>query len=326
MPGDSICDFLFSADLLVPHPRDAVAQMIETIGLPAPGPGAYVDYPLSGYDCVFALVNKAWAVGPTRLEVIGPKHYPDTPDDNRGARIDEAQGENPCKTHATVVATPDLGALTEHVRSLGLRHWLQEGSPDETGFDRLWMGFSAEDENAYEPEADAGLFIEVIPSESPAFVPKLFQVPPPEPENPTPGQLLRIVSRSYLVRDLDRSLETLATNLMWDATDVGIIDDAEAGGRHAVMSRNYEQGAALKLVQPRPGTPAGEHLERYGDGPFTIRIAVHDLDAKREELRSRGTAFTDLPATEHEPERVAIDPAATAAMPFELIEFGSASA
>ncbi len=325
MSGESICDFLFSADLLVPHPRDAVAQMIETIGLPAPGPGAYVDYPLSGWDCVFALVNKAWPVGPTRLEVIGPKVYPETPPDNQGAYIASVQGGNPCKTHATVIATPDLASLTDHVRSLGVRHWLQPGSPDETGFDRLWMGISADD-HLYEPDADAGMFVEVIPSDSPAFVPKLFQVPPPEPENPTPGQLLRIVSRSYLVRDLDRSLETLTTNLLWEHTDAGIIDDPDAGGRHAVMSRNYEQGATLKLVQPRSGTPAGEHLERYGDGPYTIRIAVHDLEAKREDLRSRGTAFADLPATEHEPARVAVDPAATAAMPFELIEFGSASA
>jgi hypothetical protein len=321
MASSSICDFLFSADMLVPEPREAVDQMVQSIGLPPPGRGAYVEYPESGWDCVFALVNKAWPVSPSRLEVIGPKRYPNTPDDNRGQRISDVQGDNPCKTHATVLATPDLPALAEHVKSRGVRHWYEEGGSDQVDFDRLWMGLSPDDNNAYEPDADAGLVIEVIPSDSPAFSPKLFQVPAPRPENPTPGQLVRLVSRSFLVDDIEATLNTLSANLLWEP-EGEIVDDPEAGYRSVAMSRNYEQGAALRLVQPTdPNCLAGSHHARWGPTPFTIRLAVHDLGAKRADLTSRGTAFTDLTATAHEPERLLVDPSATALMPFELIEF-----
>ena len=55
----SVCDFLFSADMLVPNPRAVVERLVATIGLPQPGKNAYVEYRESGWDCVFALVNKA---------------------------------------------------------------------------------------------------------------------------------------------------------------------------------------------------------------------------------------------------------------------------
>jgi hypothetical protein len=116
--------------------------MTRTIGLPPPGPAAFVDYEESGWDCVFALVNKAWSVGPTRLEVIGPKRYPGTPETSRGQSMADVQGKKPCKTHATVVATSELDRLVEHVRRLGLRHWLEERGTEPASFSRLWMGVS----------------------------------------------------------------------------------------------------------------------------------------------------------------------------------------
>lgn len=320
----SVCDFLFSADMLVPRPREAVDQMIETIGLPQPGPRAYVDYEDSGWDCVFALVNKAWDVGPTRLEVIGPKRYPGTPQPSRGQNIADVQGTKPCKTHATVIATPDMSALAEHVKRLGLRHWLEPGS-GKTSFDRLWMGIAGED-FTYQPEADAGLIVEVIPSDSNAFVPKLFQKTPPEPVDPVPGQMIRILSRAYIVDDLDQTLKVVSQNLLWEPAH-SVVEDPDAGYRYAIMSRNFSQGAALKLVQPTsPATHTGAYHARWGSGAYTIRIAVHDLAAKCDLLRSQGTRFTDVAATVHEPERVCVDPSFTAEMPFEFVEHGAAMA
>lgn len=322
----SICDFLFSADMLVPKPREAVAQMVETIGLPQPGPKAYVDYRESGWDCVFALVNKSWTVGPTRLEVIGPKMYPDTPSYNRGFSISDVQGKKPCKTHATVMATPEIDRLAEHVKSLGLRHWFEEGGTEQVPFSRLWMGLSPERENDYEPEADAGLVVEVIPSDSVAFTPKLFQTPAPEPIDPHPGQMIRILSRAFIVDDLDSALRTIEANLLWEAAGP-IIEDKKAGYRFAIMSRNYDQGATLKLVQPLDSdNAAGEYYKTWGGGPFTIRVAVHDLAAKREFLKEKGTGFIHLATTGYEPERVLVDSAATALMPFEFVEYGTTTA
>lgn len=311
--------------MLVPRPREAVDQMVRTIGLPEPGKNAYVDYADSGWDCVFALVNKSWTVGPTRLEVIGPKNYPTTPEYNRGQSISEVQGAKPCKTHATVLASPDVERLAAHVKRLGLRHWFEEGGTEQVRFPRLWMGLSELRTNDYEPEADAGLIIEVIPSDSPAFVPTLFQTPPPEPVDPEPGQMIRILSRTFIVDDLDQALQTLATNLLWEPAGA-IVDDPEAGQRSAMMSRNYDHGAGLKIVEPTSTTStAGAYHEAWGPGPFTIRVAVHDLDAKSDDLTARGTAFSDLAPTSHEPRRLSVDPAATAAMPFEFVEYGSSA-
>ena len=320
----SVCDFLFSADMLVPKPREAIDQMIETIGLRRPGPRAYVDYEHSGWDCVFALVNPAWEVGPTRLEVIGPKQYADTPELSRAQLISSVQGAKPCKTHATVIATPRMDELVAHVRRLGLRHWLEEGS-GETSFPRLWMGI--EDEGfVYQPDADAGLIIEVLPSDSAAFTPKLFLTPPPVPVDPVPGQMVRILSRAYLVDDIEATVRVLGRNLLWEA-EGEVIDDDEAGYRRVIMSRNHKQGAALKLLQPlREATALGEYYRQWGGGAYAIRVAVHDLVARREQLNSAGTQFVDLPPTATEPARVCVDPAATARMPFEFVEFGEAEA
>lgn len=310
--------------MLVPEPRAAVAQMIESIGLPYPGPAAYVDFEESGWDCVFALVNKDWAVGPTRLEVIGPKRFPGTPEKSRGQSMADVQGEKPCKTHATVVATPDIERLAEHVKGLGLRHWLEEAGEDGVPFTRLWMGVNEADPCDYRPEADAGLILEVIPSDSSAFARKLFKRSPPEPVDPAPGQMIRILSRAFLVDDLDASLKTLERNLLWEPSEA-VIEDRDAGYRYALLSHNYAQGATLKLIEPLdPDRPEGAFLARWGPSPFTIRIAVHDLAAKRDDLKARGTAFEGRPGTAREPERLAIDPCATAEMPFELVEYSAA--
>jgi hypothetical protein len=322
----SICDFLFSTDMLVPHPREAVAQMTRTIGLPPPGPSAYVDYEESGWDCVFALVNKSWSVGPTRLEVIGPRRYPGTPEISRGQSTTDVQGDKPCKTHATVIATSDLQRVVDHVRRSGLRHWLEDRGTDPAAFARLWMGVSASEPYQYEPDADAGLIGELIPSDSAAFTPRLFQRPPPEPVDPSPGQMIRILSRAFIVDNVDETLRTLETNLLWEAAGPAV-DDLEAGYRFAVLSRNYEQGATLKLVQPLDATgPVGRFHRQWGPAPFTIRIAVHDLSAKAEDLASRGTGFVPLAPTEHQPARLAVDASETADMPFEFVEYGAAIA
>jgi hypothetical protein len=316
----SICDFLFSADMLVAEPRTAVAKMINSIGLPPPGPRAFVDFEESGWDCAFALVNKDWAVGPTRLEVIGPKRYPGTPEKSRGQSMADVQGEKPCKTHATVVATSEIERLAEHVARLGLRHWLEEEGENGVPFTRLWMGVSEAEPCDYEPEADAGLIVELIPSDSSAFSPKLFRRPPPEPVDPVAGQMIRILSRAFLVDDLDATLRTLERNLLWEPSGA-IAEDRDAGYRYALLAHDYAQGATLKLIEPLdPDRPEAAFLARWGPSPFTIRIAVHDLAAKCDDLQARRTAFDERPATAHEPERLAIDPRVTAGMPFELVE------
>jgi hypothetical protein len=300
--------------------------MIDSIGLPEPSPGSYVDYEESGWDCVFPVVNRARSVGPTRIEVIGPKRFSGTPAESRGQSIADVQGNKPCKTHGIVVATQELDRLHEHVQRLGVRHWLEIPVHDKTPFPRLWTGVTADEPCRYLPDDDAGLMFEFIPSDSAAFTPKLFQTPAPEPVDPTPGQMIRVLSRAFIVDDIDGALQTLSKNFLWEP-EGSVIEDRSAGYRSVVMSRNFVQGAALKLVEPLDAeNPVGEYAAKWGSGPFTIRVAVHNLEAKCDDLSLRGTPFVERAPTDYEPARLLIDPAATASMPFEFVEFGSAVA
>ncbi len=320
----SICDLLFSADMLVPRPREVVTQLIRTIGLPEPGPAAYVEYADEGWDCVFALVNKSFRFAPTRLEVIGPKAFEGRAHPGHGQRISDGQGDRPCKTHATVVATSDMERLARNVRERGLRHWLQEPTSD-VPFTRLWMGVTVDAFSDYRPEADAGLRIEVIPSDGPAFPGEVLTRPVLEPGSPAPGQMMRIISRAFLVEDLDATLRDLERNLLWEPEGV-ISEDRGTGVRHVRMSRNLERGAGLDLVEPGNSqrVSSAEFLALWGAGPYAIRIAVAGLDAKAADLAERGT-----PAQRHEAgptdlERLVVDLGSTAGMPIEFVDWEKA--
>jgi hypothetical protein len=312
----SICDFLFSADMLVSNPYAKVEDLIATIGLPRPGPNAYANFRDLGWQCVFALVNKSMTVGPTRLEVIGtPDDWTDA-SDSHGKRLSDSQGLRPSKTHATVVGTPNLEAVGARLRARGVRHWYDTAKEP---FHRIWMGVTQEEQAGYDPMADGGLLLELIPSNSVAFSPKLFVTPPPEPIAPSAGQMIRIIARDYLVADIDRTLRILADNLGWEPE--GPVTRSTRGTHSVAMSRNYGHGAAVRLVQPSHDD--GEHgafFSRWGPGPYTIRIAVWDLGAKADDLARRGTKFARL-AAEDSPERIVVDPKFTAGTPFEFVDY-----
>jgi hypothetical protein len=317
----SICDLLFSADMLVPDPRGAVEQLVASIGLPRPGSAAYVEYPEEGWDCVFALVNKSFRAAPTRLEVIGPKTFRGRPEPGRGQRISDLQGNRPCKTHATVLATPDIEALVRKVRDRGLRHWAQPPTA-EVPFWRLWMGVTEDAPASYQGEGDAGLMIEVIPSDSPAFPGNVLFETPPESPRVREGTMGRIVSRAFLVADLDETLRTLDRNLGWEPVDE-IACEPESGTRRVSMSRNLAKGGALELIQPGAGESGeGRFMRRWGEGPYAIRIAVAGLDAMAEGLERRGTSAWRLAASRATPERLVVDETRTCGMPFEFVESG----
>lgn len=312
----SICDFLFSADLCVPRAAPALETLKAGLGLPQPGPGAFVQYEESGWDVIFALVNKAFAAAPTRLEIIAP---PDAagPQPNRfGRRVFEDQTPRAWRTHATVVAVPDLDALVERVRAQGLRFFF-EPMAENVPFDKLWMGSAPGDIGDYDPAADDGFRFEFIPSNSVAFSPKLFVKPVDEPR-PGEAGFRRIRHRAFLVADLDASLRSLETKFGW-APAGPVQAEAARGYRFADMDRNHDHGAGLRLVQATdPDSAAGRDFAAQGAGPYTITIAAFDLAATADDLKARGTAFRRLDAGHAEPEALIPDLGDVGA-PFALV-------
>lgn len=296
----SICDFLFSADLGVPDAAAAGAELMGRLGLPQPGPAAHVRYPDEGWDVIFALVNKAFAAAPTRLELIAPLDPPGAAGARIGRRVFDRQAPRRVRTHATVVATPAMAELVERVRRAGALHWHQPPAED-VPFERLWMGSPVGDLATYNPEADGGFVFEFIPSGSSAFPPKLFETPN---DAPRPGEtgFRRIRSRAFLVADLDAKLRKLETTFGWEPAHP-VREEPGRGYRFVTMAANHGHGAALRIVQPtEPDSAAGRALADEGPGPWAITLAAFDLEATAADLISRGVSFRRTPAGKHEPE------------------------
>jgi hypothetical protein len=285
----SICDFLFSADLCVQAVTPAIEELVARLGIPQPGPAAYTQYEDEGWDTIFALVNKSFSAAPTRLEIIAPLDPPGARPARAGRRIHEAQDPRLWRTHATVVATPDMTNLVEKVRKSGARHWLQPPAEDVT-FERLWMGIGPHEAADYDAAADGGFRFEFIPSDSPAFPPKAFTRPLDEAK---PGEvgMRRIRYRAFLVADLDASLRRLEAVFGWEPAHP-VRSEPRHGLRFATMSANQPHGAHLRLIEAMdPDTAVGADYAAQGPGPYTITLSAFDLEASAADLSLRQTAF-----------------------------------
>jgi hypothetical protein len=133
--------------------------------------------------------------------------------------------------------------------------------------------------------------------------------------------MVRTMSRGFLVDDLDRSLDAIAGFFDWEPERGPELGDG--GARRALLGFRVPRSARLELLAPAPDTDEGRFLAQWGPGIWHVRIAVADLDAKAEDLRSRGTPFASVRTGFADPETVLrIDPAATPAC---LFEFASVS-
>ena len=121
--------------------------------------------------------------------------------------------------------------------------------------------------------------------------------------------MVRIVAREYLVDDLDETLRILERNLRWTPSSV----HEHEGARRAVMPFLAPRSACLELVEPSGPGRVADAYEQIGAGAWTIRISVVDVDAKAEDLASRGTPFTS------EGGILRPDPEFTLHVPFEFV-------
>jgi hypothetical protein len=68
--------------------------------------------------------------------------------------------------------------------------------------------------------------------------------------------------------------------------------DAE-GYKRVRMGFSLSHSATLDLIEPtRWGSDSGKYLNNWGPGPYYIRISVHGLAAKAEQLSAAGTPYT----------------------------------
>ena len=288
-------DLLMSADMMLPDPDGMAELLINKLGVHGHPKWrqAFDDHP---YIAHFLRVHKSLAVAPTRLE---PQWHLDR--ENPGdpmfheflESLKDYQGRHrPMITHAVVLSLhgPKFEGFVEKLMRRRLPFRMAQRTPDMP-FDRLWLGTTPE-RPRYSPEVDGGLCIEVMPMEPLQMPADTFAVPPMQPREQKPGDMVRVTARGFLVRDLDHTLRCCSSNLDWEPA--GQVESLRSEGyRRAVMPFTVANSAALHLIEPTYwDSDAGHYMNNWGPGLYYIRIGVNDLQAKAEDLRARGTRFT----------------------------------
>jgi hypothetical protein len=206
----SLYDLLLSGDLMVHDADETAAQIVSKLEIHGHANWRQA-FPGHPYVAHFLRVHKSLAVSPTRVEPQGHLDFPNHGDPMFPGflkSLEDFQGPfRPIKTHATVLVSDNIGGVVEHLLSKGQPFRLAQLTP-EMPFDRLWVGCTPENP-IYEPSVDGGLCIEVIPLAAIQMPAEAFSTPPPRPRDPKPGDMVRVVGRGFLVRDLDDVLRRL---------------------------------------------------------------------------------------------------------------------
>ena len=271
-------DCLFSADLMVDDTIQTAGVLIERLGLPALR-RSWTDDDIERllYLRAFHPFNLR---SPTLIELV--RANPAWPS--------REQSEcRPVRTHATVFVTKSYPELIAHLQAGRVRHFDMPDRGD--GLQRCWIGVDNFDVgspgNAYDPDADGNLYVEVISWQGTA----LAQRAPLEISIPE-GSITRVMARSFLVPDLDYTLDRLHNALGWSEAVRPAVADRTA--RHSLLQPEMASSAALELIQPTSvESRYRDFYKQWGLGPHAIRLGVHGLDAKAADLRRRDTPFTE---------------------------------
>jgi hypothetical protein len=270
---------MFSADLMVDDTVKTADVLVERLGLPRWRP-TWTD---STPDHLLYLRARHpfSQAAPTLVEIIRPS-----------AALAATSGQpsdRPVRTHATVFVTKSFREVVANLDNKGLRYWEMPDPGD--GLARVFTGVAnfevGTPGNQYDGAVDGNLFMEIISWEG-----TVLALRDPIPPELSAGTITRVVSRSYLIPDIDQTLHQLHEIFTWDQASQPASENAE--DRFATLQPLMQTSAALELIQPKATTGRhGEFFARWGVGPHAIRFGVHGLETKAEDLRQRGTGFTE---------------------------------
>jgi hypothetical protein len=288
-----VFDFLVSADLLIDDFSSAVETMQARLGFGDAKPHWFAGGEGRGFEVVFLRAYARLQGSPTRLEVMAARAVnPELPVPQTLAHMPglrRTQAGAPVRTHGTVFAVSDMEDAIERVRRGGYRHWL-DAANTLMPHHRLWVGVSEEEKDVWIPGDDGGLLIELVETATIPGVMESAEAPPPQPELPA-GAMTRIAARRWLVPDIDQSMASL--HATFDCS-TGPLARTANGSRTAPIVCVHPRSAVVDLVQPAPGTPQATLVAAHGPLPWTIVIAVNDLEAKASDLLERQTPFAHV--------------------------------
>jgi hypothetical protein len=284
-------DLLINAEVIVEDVALAHRVFVEALGFPPQRSTWGNTEPGNGFTYLFARVHPSLSVSPTRIEAMAVAPIDESADP--AAVLDflpallAAQGSRPWKTHGNELATSDIHGVADRLRENGCPFFTLPAT-ESNPFTRLWLGWTDQARGAYQPSVDGGLMFEICETGALLQGPRLWDLGS-DPDLP-PGSMIRVLRRSWIVRDLDQTLSALEQNLGWATAGEPALDGA-TGCRRAVMGFHHSRSAELELLEPVGAGAVAASLEAFGPGAWVIRIGVNDVRAKAADLRKRGTAF-----------------------------------
>jgi hypothetical protein len=225
--------------------------------------------------------------------------------------------DRPIITHAQALSVPteeDVHTIVEMLRSRGVPHLVL--------IKNVYIGLVKENGRIhYDPDADAGTYLEFAPTVQTGF--PGFVLPAYLPDNPEiaqlePGTIVRLLARTQIVKSTQAVIERFRWMLDWPADDD--VQYVEGDGQRSIIIKPINGLSAVwEFVEPtRPDSRAARVLERYGEGPWSIRLGVFGLDAKLADLQSRGTRWRQIAEGPRGVRRVAVNRWDMHGIPFEL--------
>jgi hypothetical protein len=281
-----VFDLLINAEVIVEDVAVAERVFVNALGFPEPRESWRGTVSSAGFSYLFARVHPSLKVSPTRVEAmavepIDPGIEPFVP------KLLAAQGRRPWKTHGNELASSNIDAVVGRLERNGCRYYTMK-EEDGYPFVRLWLGWTADDVGAYRPEVDGGLMFEICETDSLLQGPALWDARP-DPVL-SPGSMIRVVQRSWIVEDLHGSVAAIERNLGWSPRLNPEIDP-HVGCRRAVFGFAHPRSAELELLEPVGPGEVRDSMTTWGPGAWSIRIGVNDVVAKGGDLRRRGMRF-----------------------------------
>jgi hypothetical protein len=320
-------DRYYGPDLVVGRPAEAQRVFELKLGLP-PGQPMRMTMHGDAFEVAYLNVNEDYALSASCLQLMGIRPQSrDEPHSELGrdlramvlAYITAQRLDRPITTHVHCLSTPtedDIATIIEMLRSRGV--------PYLARMKNVYIGLVEEDGRIrYDSSADAGTFLEFAPTvqtDFPGFVLPPILASKPELARLEPGTLVRPLARTQIVRNAQAIVDRYRWMLDWP--EEGDIEYAEGDGQRSIVFKPMNALSAVwELVEPtRPDGRAGQMLEKFGEGPWAIRLGVFGLDAKLADLQRRGTRWRELEPAPSGARRVGINRYDLYGVPFELEE------
>ena len=321
-------DRYYGPDLVVGGPEAAQRTLEEKLGIPA-GPGMRMTIHGVGLTVAYLAVNDDESLSSSCIQLMGIKPLAhDEPQSELGrdvrnmllAYITAQRMDRPIVTHVQALSAPtedDIGAITEMLKSRGVPHLSR--------MKNVYIGLVQEDNGRihYDPSADAGTYLEWAPTvqtDFPGFVLPTYLPENPEVAEVAPGSMVGVIARTQIVKSAQAVIDRFQGMLDWP--EEGDLEYFEGDGQRSIVIKPMNGLSAVwEFVEPtRPDSRAGQVLERYGEGPWSIRIGVHGLDAKLGDLESRGTRWSEIGEGPKGVRRVAVNRWDLRGIPIELEE------